>query len=87
MGPNVVVAAVALSALQPSEAAALLLGTREQVVIGQAVDWWEELIAQAEKTLIGELGPTRYQELHTRGATLTPDDITMILTNALPDLV
>jgi hypothetical protein len=84
MGPNLVVAAVAATAIQPSETAALLLGARDHVVIGQAIDWWEQLIARTEMTLIHDLGQTRYDELNTRGATLNAEDVTTLL-NALPD--
>jgi predicted ATPase len=86
IGPSLVAAAVALAGIQPSETAALLLATREHVLIGQAVEWWEELIAQAETNLIHELGQTRYDALHARGADLSLDEAVALLSVATPDL-
>jgi tetratricopeptide (TPR) repeat protein len=85
LGPSLVVAAVALTGIQPSETAALVLASREQVVIG-FTDWWEELVAQAETMLIHELGQARYDALHARGAELSIDELLELLTPAPPDL-
>jgi len=85
IGTGIVVAAVALAGLGRPEPAAVLFGTGRRLTPAAGSYWTEQLVAQAQATLIEQLGQPRYDTLTSQGAQLSIDEaITTLLTSATP---
>jgi hypothetical protein len=78
------VVGLAVTALGRPEPGAILLGAF--VHAGIAYDWVDELVAEAQTTLIDQLGKSRYEELFSQGAALSADEALAALSSALESI-
>lgn len=84
LGPTVGVAGLALTALGHHEPGAIFLGAFTQALI--AYDWVDERVAEAQATLVDQLGQSRYETLLSQGAELSADDVVAVLSSTLESL-